>query len=92
MIAKETMILFSIKCLKRLFNRFYKEGPRIRLQLRNTVYFKFFLTIFDPYGRYGRFHGVKDRSNRAVNVTVGPFWTDPLHHKIDRSGHKNGKI
>ena len=33
------------------------------------------LQRFDPYGRYGRFYGVTDRSNRAVTVTGVPFWT-----------------
>ena len=34
----------------------------------------------------GQFYGVTDRSNRAVTVTGGPFWTNPLHHSFHRRG------
>ena len=37
-------------------------GQINNLVLRNTVYFKRF--CFDPCGRYGRFCGATDRSNR----------------------------
>ena len=39
----------------------FMEGPRNRLQLTNTVYFKRFYSS-DPYGHYGQFYGVTDRS------------------------------
>jgi len=31
------------------------------------------LNFFDLYGRYGRFYGVTNRSNRPAPVTDGPF-------------------
>ena len=50
------------------------------------------LTVFvlDSCGRYGWFDGVTDRSNSAVTVSGGPYSTAPLHHKIYRSGHRDG--
>ena len=40
-------------------------------------------------GRYHRFYSFTDRSNCAVTVTGGPFWTDPRRHQIDRRDRKN---
>ena len=34
---------------------------------------------------------VTGRSNRAIILTVVQFWTDSLHHKIDRGGHRDRK-
>ena len=47
------------------------------LQLSNTTHFKCFL--LDPCDRYKLFYGATDRSNQAVTVTGGPFWTYPGH-------------
>ena len=42
-------------------------------------------------GQYGRLYGVTAQSSRDLTFTGGQFWTSPLHHKIARSGHKDGK-
>ena len=48
-----------------------------------TVYFPHFIFFyFDPYGRYNRFYGVTDQSNRTVTVSGGQY--GPIH-KIDRN-------
>ena len=55
-------------------------GPRNRLLLRNTLYFKRFKFI--------RFHGVKDRFNRAVTVTCGPI-RDTTKSTVAATGMEN---
>ena len=60
---------------KILFKGTVHGGPRNRLQLRSTGYFK--RVFLAPRGRYGRFNGITDRSNHAVTDTGVLFWTDP---------------
>ena len=63
---------------------------RPRKRLRHAVHLSLF-NLFDPYGRYGRFNVVTDWSSCDVAVTDGLYWTDPLHHLIERSSHKDRK-
>ena len=50
----------------------------LRLPLGIRIFSAFH--FFDPCGRYARFYGVTDRSNRTGTFTGEPFWTDPSHH------------
>ena len=75
--------------LKGLFTDFTwgstKPSPALRFTLRD---FRF----FDLCGRYGRFYGITDRSNRAVTVTARPFWINILNRSYSESLNVESKL
>ena len=51
---------------------------------------RFTLSVFDVSVLVSAMvYGGTGRSNRAIILTVVQFWTDSLHHKIDRTSHRD---